>query len=169
VKKWIIKRNAKTGGILVDDHFRVQLETTGGPQSNAASAPPFATATMNDVFAIGDTAVLSSGALPATAQVANQQALWLAKRLNTSPDPTQWSQSFSFKNLGVMAYIGGAKALFQGGTQDRDGKSRGLKGWLAFLLWRGAYLTMTLSWRNKFMVPVQWAVVKVFGRDVTRF
>ena len=160
--KWIIKRNSKTGGIIVDDRFRVLLQS----QLSENDSKDAATATMSDVFAIGDTAVLKSGALPGTAQVANQQAVWLAKRLNKG-DLQQ--KTFGFRNLGVMTYLGGAKALLQGPPQGREGKTHGLKGWLAYVLWRGAYLTKTLSWRNRVLVPVYWAVVWVFGRDINRF
>jgi NADH dehydrogenase FAD-containing subunit len=159
---WIIKRNEKTGGIVVDDRFRVLLQSKPAPGSDSNN---IATATMSDVFAIGDNAVLESGPLPGTAQVANQEALWLAKRLNKGD---LQEKTFGFHNLGVMTYLGGSRALIQG-APDKEGKASGLKGWLAYLLWRGAYLTMTLSWRNKFLVPVHWAAVWVFGRDINRF
>jgi len=152
--KWIIQRNPKTGALTVDDHLRVLLEDDEKE------------AVMTDVYALGDVASLKSNALPATAQTANQQALWLAKRLNNGDIETQ---TFGFRNMGVMTYLGGSKAMLQGGSTDSKGKSRGIKGWVAFLLWRGAYLTMTLSWRNRLLVPVHWAVVKLFGRDVSRF
>lgn len=160
---WIIKRNSKTGAINVNDRFQVLLQSKAEPSSQSKDAT---TATMSDVFAIGDTAVLESGPLPGTAQVANQEALWLAKRLNKGD---LYQKTFGFRNLGVMTYIGGAKALLQGPPTGREGKSHGLKGWLAYLLWRGAYLTMTLSWRNKVLVPVYWAVVRICGRDINRF
>lgn len=155
-KHWIIERDAKTGSILVDDRLRVQIQTQYKDRE----------AFMKDVYCLGDVARLASGPLPATAQVANQQALWLAKRLNKGDLDIH---TFGFHNLGVMTYIGNAKALFQGGYTNREGKAKGLKGWLAFLLWRGAYLTMTLSWRNKILVPMYWMVNRVFGRDITRF
>ena len=136
---WIIKRNSKTGAINVNDRFQVLLQSKAEPSSQSKDAT---TATMSDVFAIGDTAVLESGPLPGTAQVAKQEALWLAKRLNKGD---LYQKTFGFRNLGVMTYIGGAKALLQGPPTGREGKSHGLKGWLAYLLWRGAYLTMTLS------------------------
>ena len=66
-KAWLIRRDKRTGAILVDDHLRVMLATKGQDKS----------AVMNDVFALGDTSRMASGPLPATAQVANQQALWL--------------------------------------------------------------------------------------------
>ncbi|KIV80578.1 hypothetical protein PV11_08071 [Exophiala sideris] len=164
-RKWMIQRDPKTGVILVDDHFRVNLDTHKDSDDVAAKAY------MKDVFALGDTTKLKSGALPATAQVANQQALWLAKTLNKHPDPESFDrvQGFTFRNLGVLTYVGGAKAVLQGPNTDREGMAKGLKGWIAFLIWRGAYLTMTLSWRNKFLVPIQWLAVRVFGRDISRF
>ncbi|KIX01961.1 uncharacterized protein Z518_07900 [Rhinocladiella mackenziei CBS 650.93] len=165
-RQWIIQRDPKTGVILVDDHFRVNLTTQAedGGEDNVPKAY------MKDVFALGDTTKLMSGSLPATAQVANQQANWLGKTLNRHPDPESYGQvpGFTFKNLGALTYLGGAKAVLQGASSN-GGVSRGLKGWIAYLVWRGAYLTMTLSWRNKFLVPVQWLTVKIFGRDMSRF
>ncbi len=169
-RRWIIQRDPKTGTILVDDHFRVQLTVQAGHDGQAQDEGT-AEAYMKDVFAVGDTTRLKSGALPATAQVANQQALWLGKALNKYPDPAAYSlqNGFTFKNMGVLTYLGGAKAVLQGANTDGEGVTKGLKGWVAFLIWRGAYLTMTLSWRNKFLVPVQWLTVKLFGRDTSRF
>jgi hypothetical protein len=37
------------------------------------------------------------------------------------------------------------------------------------LIWRGAYLTQTISWRNKVLIPVYWFINWVFGRDISRF
>lgn len=235
-KQWIIQRDVRTGSLLVDDHFRLQLQTGQVDQSSAknssaklassnssssssesstdatatSSSPRSSKAIMTDVFALGDTTKLPAP-LPATAQVANQQALWLAKALNknpyptiaTTPSPSQSSsifasaadqittlpappismpspspdtpfsrqKGFSYKNMGVMTYLGGAKAVLQGPPRSREKNSvgGGIKGWIAFLIWRGAYLTFTLSWRNKLLVPIMWVVVWVFGRDVSRF
>jgi NADH dehydrogenase FAD-containing subunit len=169
-RQWQIERDPKTGLILVDDHFRLSLKTQQQDSSHSADTKS-AEATMQDVFALGDTTIMKSGRLPGTAQVANQQALWLAKTLNAHPSPSSFSQTpgFGFKNLGVMTYLGGAKAIIQGPEGNGKGEARGLKGWVAYLIWRGAYLTMTLSWRNKFLVPIHWLAVKVFGRDVSRF
>jgi NADH dehydrogenase len=176
---WMIERDPKTGVVLVDDHFRVQLSTSTSTQDHPTSpqsqpqtqnnAP--SKAHMTNVFALGDTSRLLSTPLPATAQVANQQALWLSKTLNAHPDPTSFAANpgFTFRNLGVLTYVGGAKAVLQGPQTSRDGVAKGLKGWIAFLVWRGAYLTMTLSWRNMVLVPLQWVAVRVFGRDIARF
>ncbi|KAK6527378.1 hypothetical protein TWF281_010558 [Arthrobotrys megalospora] len=147
--QWSLKRHPKTGGLIVDDHFRVQLVE---PRLSAE-------ATVQDVFAIGDVSVMEKAQLPATAQVANQEALWLAKHLNAK---NKNSKGFTFRNLGVMTYLGGMRAIMQ--TSDRE-----IKGRTAWLIWRGAYLTKTVSWRNKLLIPIYWAINWVFGRDISRF
>lgn len=170
-RQWMIDRDPKTGVILVDDHFRINLSTGTGPDNPHGEPISPRHAYIKDVFALGDTTKLKSGALPGTAQVANQQALWLGKALNRHPDPVDFARQkgFAFKNMGVLTYVGGAKAVLQGPQTDRNGVAKGLKGWIAYLVWRGAYLTMTLSWRNKFLVPMQWLAVRIWGRDVSRF
>lgn len=154
--KWSLKRHPKTGGLMVDDRFRVKLIPRNGspPAENAPEA------TMQDVFALGDVAVLEKGRLPATAQVANQEAKWLGKRMNKGD---MEKGGFSFKNLGVMTYLGNMKAIMQaeGGTE--------VKGRMAWLIWRGAYLTQTVSWRNKLLIPIYWSINWIFGRDISRF
>ncbi|KAH9885261.1 FAD/NAD-P-binding domain-containing protein [Cubamyces lactineus] len=125
-----------------------------------------------DVFAIGDSATIENEPLPATAQVANQQAKYLTKRLNrlikgaTAADAD--ARPFKFQNAGSLAYVGDWEAIF-----DRTKAARGPKGKetgrLAWLLWRSAYFTKTLSVRNKILVPMYWFLNWIFGRDLTRF
>ena len=115
-QKWSLKRRPKTGGLIVDDSFRVKLVPRGtSPTVKDSSAPE---ATMQDVFALGDVAVLEKARLPATAQVANQEAKWLGKKLNRGDIQGQ-GEGFTFKNLGVMTYLGNMKAIMQaeGGTE----------------------------------------------------
>jgi NADH dehydrogenase len=116
--KWSLKRHPKTGGLLVDDHFRVKLVPRSGSHFTAPEGSILPEATMQDVFALGDVAVLEKAQLPATAQVANQEAKWLGKKLNKGDIPGQ-SEGFTFKNLGVMTYLGNMKAIMQaeGGTE----------------------------------------------------
>ncbi|KIW73995.1 hypothetical protein PV04_02067 [Phialophora macrospora] len=169
-RQWILQRDAKTGVPLVDDHFRIQLTTDCAAGMEEHDKPK---AYMKDVFAVGDSSKLMSGALPATAQVANQEAIWLGRTLNKHPEAESFARApgFSFKNMGVLTYLGGSSAIFQGGNGNgKDGGSPSrLKGLSAFLVWRGAYLTMTLSWRNRLNVMWQWVSVRLFGRDVSRF
>ena len=146
---WSIIKSSRTGGILVDDRLRVQIQASAPNTSPPTTSPSgtIPTATLPDVFALGDNADLSTAALPATAQVANQQALWLGKRLSRGD---MERKPFTFRNLGIMAYIGGARGLFQSAGHT------GIKGRSAWLLWRGAYVSMAISWRNKVLIPVYW-------------
>ncbi|TGO23944.1 hypothetical protein BPAE_0116g00040 [Botrytis paeoniae] len=163
-QKWELKRSPKTGGLMVDNFFRVKLATRSSPDGAKQTQQE---ATMNDVFALGDVAVLGDMGLPATAQVANQEARWLGKRLNKMDKAGKMGaaedKGFTFRNMGVMTYVGGMKAIMQ-----TDGKGE-IKGRTAWVIWRGAYLTQTISWRNKILIPMYWAINWLFGRDISRF
>lgn len=161
--EWMIEKHPRTGAIVVDDHLRVQLHTKPRSDQTKGSdepTPPSSRAIMTDVFALGDNASMANATLPVTAQTANQQALWLGKHLNRGDIATQ---TFSFKNMGIMAYLGGNKGLLQTGDGGK------IKGRTAWLMWRGAYLTMSVSWRNKVLIPTYWFLNWAFGRDITRF
>lgn len=93
---------------MVDDRFRVKLLQRDDLATNSSKGGP--EATMQDVFAIGDVAVLEKNQLPATAQVANQEAKWLGKRLNKGDLD---EKVFDFNNMGVMTYLGNMKAIMQ--------------------------------------------------------
>jgi len=160
--EWILKRHPKTGGLMVDDHFRVKLITKAGttPSPHSELISQTSEATMNDVFALGDVAVMEKSVLPATAQVASQEAKWLGNRLNAGDIE---EKTFTFRNMGVMTYLGNMKAIMQ-----TEGKTE-IKGRTAWLIWRGAYLTKTISWRNKLLIPIYWSINWIFGRDISRF
>ncbi|KAL2109133.1 hypothetical protein VUR80DRAFT_2931 [Thermomyces stellatus] len=154
---WKVKKAAKTGSLCVDDRFRVQLVSDAGK-----------VAVLRDVFAIGDNATRESGMLPATAQVTYQEAKWLAKRLNRNDFDRV--PTFSFRNLGVMAYIGDSNALVET-PEEGEGwfLPNKLTGRTAWLVWRSAYLTMSISWRNKLRVGFRWFLNHAFGRDISRY
>lgn len=146
--EWMIEKNPKTGAIVVDEHMRVQLQTKiNKPNQGEQSVQPTSRAFMQDVFALGDNANVRDTVMPATAQTASQQAKWLGKHLNSGSVATQ---KFAFRNLGVMTYLGNWKGLVQ------TGNGTGIQGYLAWLIWRGAYLTKSVSWRNKILIPTYW-------------
>lgn len=144
-----IFKDSKTGGITTDDHLRVLVKKPDGEPK-----------VLPNVYALGDCAVIQGKPLPATAQVASQQAVWLGRRLNKND--LELTEGFKFKNWGTMAYLGGSTAIHQSSADE-------LKGWPAWILWRTAYLTRSMSLRNKLMIPVHWAVTWLFGRDISRF
>lgn len=159
---WVIKRDPRTGAVIVDPHLRVQIHTKVSRNTKTTSVQqPKLTAIVQDVFALGDNAMVENTSLPATAQTANQEAKWLGTRLNKGDIE---KQTFTFRNLGIMAYLGGYRAVFQAG-----GGLGNISGRLAWLIWRGAYMTKSVSWRNKILIPVYWFFNWALGRDVSRF
>lgn len=114
-----------------------------------------------DVFALGDCAMIEGTDYPATAQVASQKAQWLATRLNGNK---MEGDGFRWRNLGLMAYIGGWRAIMQTGLPGGN-----ISGRSAWLVWRGAYLTKSVSWGNKILIPMYWFLNWAFGRDISRF
>lgn len=140
-KAWAVKKHPKTGAVITNDQLRVMLEPQGQGKDGKTRA------IIEDVFALGDCGTIEGTEYPATAQVANQKAVWLAKRLNRGDIETQ---GFTWKNMGVMAYIGNWRAIMQSGGGGN------VSGRAAWLIWRGAYLTKAVSWRNKVLIPVYW-------------
>ncbi|KAJ5224561.1 uncharacterized protein N7469_008064 [Penicillium citrinum] len=161
-KSWEFKKVSEKGPLLVDGHLRVQLQDDAGN-----------TAVLKDVFALGDNCMIETGAPPATAQATFQEAKWLASHLNK--DNLAQVPPFSFRNMGAMAYIGSEKALMQLPHDPHDASKRksylpeGITGRTARLVWNAAYITMSISWRNKLRVAFRWTLNRLFGRDVSRF
>lgn len=127
--------------ILTDEYFRVKG--------------------YENIYAIGDCAAIESNPLPATSQVAQQQGKYLARALNrlASSKPVE---PFRYKHLGMLAYIGGRRAL----ADLNEVKGR---GWATWLFWRSAYLTRIVSLRNKFSIIADWTKAMIFGRDISQF
>jgi len=147
-------------------------------------------------FALGDCAVNPESPLPATGQVAAQQASYIARLLNrnvclaceipvhlpsgmsndVSPEELvvigekqklKFAKPFEFLSLGIMAYVGQNRAVADVDAGDiQVGK---LSGRLAFLLWRSVYLTKQVSTRNRVLVLFDWIKTQVFGRDTSLF
>ncbi|KAF9992394.1 hypothetical protein BGZ79_003120 [Entomortierella chlamydospora] len=147
---------SKSKRILTDSYLRV-LDPEGKVIPN--------------VYALGDCATIQDHELPQTAQVANQQAIWLRKALNKlakQPEKslTDVTGPFSFKNLGSMAYIGNWEAVVDMTKINDKAKESGRFAWV---FWRSSYLTMSVSMRNKMLIPMYWLATWVFGRDVVSF
>jgi NADH dehydrogenase FAD-containing subunit len=148
-----VSKQEKSGKLITDEFLNV-LKTDGSPNP--------------DVFAVGDAAEVRNAPLPATAQVAYQKAQYAYKRLNKIVKDEEYPKAFEFHNQGSMAYIGDWKAIYDRSSAETGPKMKE-SGRMAWLLWRSAYFTMTLSWRNKILVAVYWFMNWIFGRDLTRF
>lgn len=153
-----LQRDARTGGIVADENLRVNT-IPGGVISKPLSDQGKQASPLQDVYGLGDCTVIPGLSLPATAQVASQQAAHLARRLNKGDVDRK---PFKFKNWGTMTYLGNWTAIHQSSADE-------LKGWMAWVLWRTAYLTRSMSIRNKLTVPFYWAISWIFGRDISRF
>jgi NADH:ubiquinone reductase (non-electrogenic) len=134
----------KQGKLFTDDFFHVKKDENHF---------------FEDIFAVGDCAVLISGDIPATAQVAQQEGFYLSKLFNAE---LKNYRKFKFKNLGMLAYIGDHKAL----ADLPQFKGTGFK---TFVFWRSAYLTKLVSLKNKMLVVFDWTKTFLFGRDVSNF
>ncbi|XVE59430.1 hypothetical protein DITRI_Ditri05aG0046000 [Diplodiscus trichospermus] len=135
---------------------------------------------VQDVFSIGDCSgfLESTGkpVLPALAQVAERQGKYLANLLNkiakngghaNSAKDIDFGDSFKYKHLGSMATVGRFKALVDL-RQSKEAKGISLAGFVSWIIWRSAYLTRVVSWRNRFYVAINWLTTFVFGRDISR-
>ncbi|PKA60198.1 Alternative NAD(P)H dehydrogenase 1, mitochondrial [Apostasia shenzhenica] len=136
---------------------------------------------VEDVFAIGDCSgfLESTGkqVLPALAQVAERQGKYLAHLLNrigkaggghaNQAKDIDYGEQFVYKHLGSMATVGRYKALVDL-RQSKEAKGLSLAGFTSWFIWRSAYLTRVVSWRNRFYVAINWLTTFIFGRDISR-
>ncbi|XP_074584192.1 internal alternative NAD(P)H-ubiquinone oxidoreductase A1, mitochondrial-like [Curcuma longa] len=134
-----------------------------------------------DVFALGDCAGFleqtGKQVLPALAQVAEREGKYLANLFNQigktnagkayCAKEVPLGEPFVYKHLGSMASVGRYKALVDL-RQNKDAKGLSMAGFVSWFIWRSAYLTRVVSWRNRFYVAVNWATTLVFGRDNSR-
>ncbi|KAI0221326.1 hypothetical protein L0F63_002713, partial [Massospora cicadina] len=123
-----------------------------------------------NVYGLGDCASISDKPLPCTAQVAEQQARYLVQVLNKGE--SEKAPAFAYHNRGIMAYLGNWNAIVQ--LRDPMPRSENLAGApatikqagrLAWLIWRSAYMSKSVSWRNRLLIPVYWFMTWAFGRD----
>jgi hypothetical protein len=116
-----------------------------------------------DMFAIGDCAQIMGKKLPATARVASQQGVYLAKQLNSEQSAGS-EQPFAMK--GICAIAGKLP-----GTDSPLGKlplARRLIGIAAHLEWRAPSWTRDVSFQNRVSRLYDRISAGVFGRSLVR-
>lgn len=115
--------------------------------------------------------------LPATAQRANQQGMYLAHKLNrlarAAPgmaanqiqdgdlDAAVY-KAFEYRHLGNLAYIGNS-AVFDLGSYNLTG------GLWAVYAWRSVYFTESVSLRTRALLMMDWFKRGLFGRDLINY
>ncbi|XP_039169754.1 internal alternative NAD(P)H-ubiquinone oxidoreductase A2, mitochondrial-like [Eucalyptus grandis] len=136
---------------------------------------------VEDVVALGDCAGFleqrGRPVLPTLAQVAEREGKFLEelfRRIGKQNGGKTFCSKdillgdpFVYRHLGSMASVGRYKALVNL-CQSKDTKGISHVGFVSWLVWRSAYLTRVVSWRNRFYVVVNWATTLVFGRDNSR-
>lgn len=90
-----------------------------------------------------------------------QEGNYLAKALNRLADGKP-AEPFKYNHHGMLAYIGEDAAIAD--LNAIKGKGRG-----TYFLWRSAYFTRLMSWKNKILVLFDWLKTGFFGRDISRF
>ena len=112
-------------------------------------------------------------ALPATAQVAAQEGLYLAKLLNQMTSSHDHAhEPFRYKHMGSLAYVGGDSAVldFTGSKPFLNLVNlKPLSGRSASYLWKSFYFTEVFTGRTKTLLAFDWVRTRVFGRDISRY
>lgn len=133
----------------------------------------------NNIFAIGDNAFAG---LPPTAQVAHQEAQYLAKLFDKMAQINGFHEAlskktekvdlffeenkfkpFKYVHLGALSYLGSERAIANLTYGKHSFYTGG--GLLTFYLWRVLYLSMLLSNRCRFKVAMDWLKLTFFKRD----
>lgn len=133
----------------------------------------------NNIFAVGDNAFAG---LPPTAQVAHQEAEYLAKSFDKMAQLPGFHQKlaekkdkidllfeengfkpFNYIHYGALAYLGAEKAIANITYGKRSFYTGG--GLITFYIWRILYLAMILSARSRFKVIGDWTKLAFFKRD----
>ena len=176
-----LAQSVKVNGIRLKDGSEIEAETVICTIGNSMSPlirglelplernrlktePDMSIAGKDNVWALGDCAAVPNEATGAvsipTAQLAQRQAKHLAKNIadTIKGKPTK---PFSFKPLGMLASIGGHKAV---------GTVFGFKvsGLLAWFLWRGVYLMKMPTIARKIQIAFDWGWQLIFPRDIVQ-
>lgn len=116
--------------------------------------------------------------LPATAQRAHQQGIYLAHKFNKLARMSEGFainevkdgdvdaaayKAFEYRHLGSLAYIGNHAAFDLGQGWSMSG------GLWAVYAWRSVYFAQSVSFRTRCLMAMDWAKRGVFGRDLISF
>ncbi|HLG52330.1 MAG TPA: NAD(P)/FAD-dependent oxidoreductase [Steroidobacteraceae bacterium] len=103
----------------------------------------------DEVYVIGDTAIVRAAPLPGIAPVAKQQGAYVARAIRAKLSGGNDLSPFVYRDRGLLATIGRKAAVI---AYDRIR----LKGRLAWWLWGAAHIYFLVSLRNRVIVVTQW-------------
>tara|TARA_B100000674_G_scaffold421301_1_gene372874 strand:+ start:1053 stop:2312 length:1260 start_codon:yes stop_codon:yes gene_type:complete len=117
----------------------------------------------NSIFVIGDAAHYkgkNDRPLPGIAPVAIQQGKYLAKKLTLNINKES-NKNFKYKDKGMMATIGGFKAIGVVGKLQ-------ISGLLAWLFWSLIHLVYLIGYKSKLIVFIEWIFAYFLNKRGTR-
>jgi len=116
-----------------------------------------------NIFVIGDAANfkdVDGNSLPGIAPVAIQQGRYVG--LNIKKNISKENRKpFVYKDKGMMATIGGFKAIGVVGKYE-------ISGFIAWLFWSLIHLIYLIGYKSKFLVVVEWIFAFFFNKRGTR-
>jgi NADH dehydrogenase len=123
------------------------------------------------LWALGDCASVSNGmtgkTCPPTAQFAVRQADVLAKNIHAQMQGRS-ARSFHFNSLGSLCVVGHQMACAELTIPFARSQSLRFSGLLAWLMWRGIYLSKLPGIERKVRVLMDWSVELFFPRDIVQ-
>ena len=130
------------------DSLQVEQDRIGRVMVNADLSVPG----HPDIFVLGDSAHLEDGTgmpLPSMASVAKQQGQFVGRLLAAEPFSSREKPVFRYRNRGIMATVGRAKAVAE---------FRGFKfsGFFAWFLWSAVHILLLIGFRNRMRVFSEW-------------
>lgn len=113
-----------------------------------------------EIFAIGDNCTVQGAALPGTAQVAWQQAKYVASSIRKAIDGGE-TEPFAYRHAGSLISIGEGYAA-------GDVNNTVLHGNWVWFLWRTIYLSKIVGGRGKARIALEWLIELMFKRDTSQ-
>jgi NADH dehydrogenase len=124
-----------------------------------------------DLWALGDCAAVSDTkhgkTCPPTAQFALRQAEVLAKNIHAQLKSCP-NRTFHFDSLGAMCVVGHQTACAELTVPFARTRAVRFSGLLAWLMWRGVYLSKLPGVERKIRVLMDWTVELFFPRDIVQ-
>jgi NADH dehydrogenase len=123
------------------------------------------------VWALGDCAAVTDSKTgqqcPPTAQFAIREAATVARNIAAQLKGRQ-SKNFHFDSLGALCVVGHQTACAELSVPFARGKSVRFSGLLAWLMWRGIYLSKLPGMERKIRVLMDWVIELFFPRDIVQ-
>ena len=116
-----------------------------------------------DIFVIGDAANFKNEegiSLPGIAPVAIQQGRYVGKNIKNNIAYNE-RKTFKYKDRGMMATIGGFKAIGIVGSYE-------MSGVIAWLFWSLIHLIYLIGYRSKIVVAIEWVFAYFLNKRGTR-